>query len=186
MDLSGVIAIAISLGMDCFAVCVAAGMSVREGRGAVIMRMALLFGLFQFGMTLLGWTGGMYILAWIEPYDHWIAAALLCIVGVKMIEEGLSHPEEKVIDFYSTPVLMILAIATSIDALAVGLSLSVLKVQILFPAVIIGMGSLLMSGFGFWIGDRFGSVIESRAEIIGGLVLIVIALRILAEHLITG
>lgn len=186
MDLPEVTAIAISLGMDCFAVCVAAGMAVREGRIAVISRIAFLFGLFQCTMTLLGWIGGMYILAWIEPFDHWIAAALLCIVGGKMIEEGLSETGEKAIDFYSTPVLLLLAIATSIDALAVGLSLSVLKVQILVPAVIIGLGSLLMSGLGFWIGDRFGHVIESRAEIAGGLVLILIALRILAEHLITG
>jgi putative Mn2+ efflux pump MntP len=186
MDLYGIIVIAVSLGMDCFAVCIAAGIAVREGRLAVIGKMALLFGLFQLGMTLLGWAGGMYIIRWIEPYDHWIAAGLLCIVGGKMIEEGLSHPEEKILDFYSTSVLLVLALATSIDALAVGLSLSVLKIDILVPGVIIGLGSALMSGAGFWIGDRFGSVIGSRAEIIGGLFLIIIAVRILAEHLLTG
>ena len=185
MDLLSIIAVAISLGMDCFAVCVAAGMVIQKGRMAVIFKMALLFGLFQFGMTLLGWMGGTYILSWIEPFDHWIAAGLLCFVGGKMIQEGLSD-DEKSIDFYSTPVLLVLAVATSIDALAVGLSFSVLQVQILIPSLAIGVGSVLMSCAGFWVGDRFGTFIGSRAEIIGGIVLILIGLRILAEHMITG
>ncbi len=184
MDIPEIIAIAVSLGMDCFAVCVAAGIGVREGRTAVIARLAILFGLFQAGMALSGWAGGMVILEWIEPYDHWIAAILLCVIGGKMIEEGISHREEKGIDFTSLPVVLVLAVATSIDALAVGLSLSVLHVQILYPAVFIGLGSFIMSGLGFWIGDRFGEVIGSKAEILGGLVLILIALRILIEHLI--
>jgi len=184
MDISEIFAIAVSLGMDCFAVCVAAGIAVREGRTAVITRMAILFGLFQAGMTLTGWAGGMVILEWIEPYDHWIAAILLCIVGGKMIEEGVSDREEKSVDFTSLPVVFVLAVATSIDALAVGLSLSVLHVHIFYPAAFIGLGSFLMSGLGFWIGDRFGDLIGSKAEILGGMVLIIIALRILIEHLI--
>ncbi len=103
-----------------------------------------------------------------------------------MIQEGLSEGDEKSIDFRSTTVLLVLAVATSIDALAVGLSFAVLKVEILVPALAIGIGAFLMSGAGFWVGDRFGAVIGSRAEIIGGLVLTVIGLRILVEHLLTG
>lgn len=186
MDPLSIVAIAISLGMDCFAVCVAAGMAVREGRMKVIMKIALLFGLFQAGMTSLGWLGGTVIISWIEPYDHWIAAGLLAIIGGKMIQEGFSKDEEKSIDFRSTPVLLVLAVATSIDALAIGLSFAVLQVQILVPAVSIGIGAFVMSGAGFWVGDRFGSMIGSRAELIGGLVLILIGLRILAEHLTNG
>ncbi|PKL60315.1 MAG: hypothetical protein CVV33_03320, partial [Methanomicrobiales archaeon HGW-Methanomicrobiales-4] len=126
------------------------------------------------------------LISWIEPYDHWIAAGLLALIGGKMIQEGLSEGDEKSIDFRSTTVLLVLAVATSIDALAVGLSFAVLKVEILVPALAIGIGAFLMSGAGFWVGDRFGAVIGSRAEIIGGLVLTVIGLRILVEHLLTG
>ncbi len=172
--------------MDCFAVCIAAGMAVREGRFPVIMKIALLFGLFQTGMTLLGWMGGTFILAWIEPVDHWIATGLLVFIGIKMIQEGISDSDEKGIDFYSLSVLLVLAVATSIDALAVGLSFAVLQVQIVLPALIIGVGAFLMSGFGFWVGERFGDHIGSRAEILGGIVLILIGLRILAEHIFGG
>jgi putative Mn2+ efflux pump MntP len=186
MEPVSILAIAISLGMDCFAVCVAAGLAVREGRMAVIMKMALLFGFFQTGMTVLGWFGGTFILSWIEPYDHWIATGLLVLIGGKMIKEGLSDEGEKSIDFRSIPVLLILSVATSIDALAVGLSFAVLQIDLLFSAITIGMGAFLMSLSGFWIGDRVGSVIGPRTEIIGGLVLIGIGLRILFEHLMTG
>ncbi|HWQ66774.1 MAG TPA: manganese efflux pump MntP family protein [Methanospirillum sp.] len=182
MDLFSILAIAISLGMDCFAVCVAAGMAVREGRFSTIAKIAVLFGLFQTGMTALGWVGGTIIIGWIEPIDHWIAAGLLALIGGKMIQEGFSDGE-KSIDYRSIPVLLVLAIATSIDALAVGLSFAVLQVQILIPAIAIGLGAFLMSLVGFWLGDRFGSYIGSRAEIIGGLILILIGSRILLEHL---
>ena len=186
MDPGSILAIAVSLGMDCFAVCVAAGLAVREGRVPVIIKIALLFGIFQAGMTAVGWLGGTFIISWIEPYDHWIAAGLLALIGGKMIQEGLSGDDKNSIDFRSTPVLVVLAVATSIDALAVGLSFAVLQTDILVPAVSIGIGAFLMSGAGFWVGDRFGAVIGSRAEILGGLVLIIIGLRILADHLMTG
>lgn len=186
MDFLSLIAIAIGLGMDCFAVSIAAGITVRKSRLSVITRIALLFGVFQTGMTLLGWAGGSFIIAWIEPFDHWIAAILLGIIGGKMIQEGLSDSDERGIDFYSVSVLLLLAVATSIDALAVGLSLAVLKVQIFIPALIIGVCSVLMSGVGFLIGERFGDHIGSKAEIIGGIVLIFIGLKILTEHIIGG
>jgi len=186
VDLISIIAVAISLGMDCFAVCIAAGMSVRKGRLSVILRIALLFGLFQTGMTLLGWMGGSFILTWIEPFDHWVAAILLGFIGGKMIQEGVSGSDENTIDFYSLPVLLFLAVATSIDALAVGISFAVLQVQIFVPALCIGIGAFLMSGAGFFIGERFGGHIGSKAEILGGIVLILIGLRILVEHIIGG
>jgi len=172
--------------MDCFAVSIAAGIAVREGRFSVISRIAILFGLFQTGMTLLGWIGGSYIFVWIEPFDHWVAAILLGFIGGKMIQEGLSDHGEKKIDFYSLSVLLVLAVATSIDALAVGLSMAVLQVQILVPAFIIGIAAVIMSGTGFWIGKRFGDHIGSKAEIIGGAVLILIGLKILTEHIFGG
>ncbi len=186
MDIISIIAVAVSLGMDCFAVCVAAGMAVREGRILIIAKIAFLFGIFQAGMTSIGWISGTFIQSWIEPYDHWVAAILLAIIGGKMIHEGLSHAEEKKIDFHSMVVLLVLAVATSIDALAVGLSFATLQVEILFPALAIGVGAVIMSGVGFWFGDRFGAIIGSRAELIGGIVLILIGMRILGEHLITG
>lgn len=184
MDLLSIVAVAVSLGMDCFAVCVAAGIAVREGRTQFIAKIAVLFGIFQAGMTGIGWLGGTFILPWIEPVDHWVAAFLLALIGGKMIQEGLSGSEEKSINFYSLSVLLVLAVATSIDALAVGLSFAALQVAMLVPVLAIGIGACIMSGVGFWIGDRFGSLIGSRAELIGGLVLILIGLRILAEHLI--
>lgn len=186
IDLISIIALAISLGMDCFAVCIAAGMVVREGRLAVILKIAVLFGIFQTCMTLLGWMGGTFIISWIKPFDHWIAFGLLILIGGKMIQEGLTNSEERVIDYHSLTILLLFAVATSIDALAVGLSLAVLQVQIFLPALIIGAGAFLMSGAGFWIGDRLGNHIGSRAEIIGGLVLILIGLQILAEHMMRG
>jgi putative Mn2+ efflux pump MntP len=184
MDLFSIIAVAIGLGMDCFAVCVAAGIAVKCGRVPFIIRIALLFGFFQTAMAVLGWAGGSVLLSWIEPYDHWVASALLFFIGLKMIEEGLSDESGKVMNFHSLSVLLILAVATSIDALAVGLSLAVLQDPIFIPALVIGIGACLMSFAGFWIGDRFGSIIGSRAEIIGGGVLIIIGARILIEHLI--
>lgn len=186
MDFISLIAIAVGLGMDCFAVSIAAGIAVRESRLSVISRIAILFGLFQTGMTLLGWAGGSFIIAWIEPFDHWIAAILLGFIGAKMIQDGLSDSDEKGIDFYSVSVILLLAVATSIDALAIGLSLAILKVQILIPALIIGVCAVAMSVVGFLIGERFGDHIGSKAEIIGGIVLIVIGLKILTEHIIGG
>jgi manganese efflux pump family protein len=186
MDPVSITAITISLGMDCFAVCVAAGMAVREGRMSVIMKISLLFGIFQTGMTTLGWFFGTFISSWIEPFDHWIAAGLLALIGVKMIQEGVSDDEEKSIDYRSTLIILLLAVATSIDALAVGLSFAVLRILILIPALVIGIGAFFMSGAGFWLGDRFGAFIGCRAEMIGGLVLLIIGLRILVDHLMTG
>ena len=183
MDLISSLSVAISLGMDCFAVCVAAGTAVRESRGVVIGKMALLFGLFQGGMTILGWMAGTSVSSWIEPVDHWIAAGLLGFVGIRMIQEGLLDDDDAAINFSSTSVLLILAVATSIDAFAVGLSFSVLAEPVLVPSLAIGVASVLMSGAGFAVGDRFGGIIGSRAEICGGLVLMVIGARVLMEGL---
>lgn len=187
MDIPSVIGISAALGMDCFAVCIAAGTHTRTGRLKMILLTAALFGLFQAGMTLAGWTGGITVSEFISSYDHWIAALLLWIIGAKMIQEGIQGDhagEEK--SLHSIPVLLILAVATSIDALAVGLSFAILDTPILFPALVIGLGSVIMSLAGFWIGDRFGSWVGSKAEILGGIILILIGINILSEHLGTG
>ncbi len=187
MDLPTVIGISVALGMDCFAVCIAAGTRTRTGRMKIILLTAALFGFFQAGMTLAGWGGGTTIAAFISSYDHWIAALLLWIIGGKMIQEGIRGDHvgaDK--SLHSLPVLLILAIATSIDALAVGFSFAILDTPVFLPALVIGTGSVLMSLAGFWIGDRFGSWIGTRAEILGGVILVLIGINLLSMHFYAG
>ncbi len=182
MNLLTILGISAALGMDCFAVCIAAGTAIKSSRLNKALQIALLFGLFQGLMTLIGWIGGTTVSAYIESYDHIIGAVLLFIVGGKMIQEGIAEGEETDEDSFSGfMMLSILAIATSIDALAVGLSFAVLNTDIIMPSIIIGLGSIVLSLLGFLLGNRFGHYIGSRAEILGGVILILIGLHILYD-----
>ncbi len=186
MNIFFVLPIALALAMDAFAVSV--GLSVnRKGfsRGQVF-RLALSFGLFQFLMPLLGWLAGQTITESLQAVDHWVAFGLLAFIGIKMIFESFrseTKDSKKDRDPTKGLVLLILSVATSIDALAVGLSFAALDLPVLFPSLIIGVVAFIMTVVGTKTGPIFGRMAGRRAELIGGCVLILIGIKILTDHL---
>ena len=184
MDLITILLIALGLAMDCFAVSLGIGCSPAKKDFGTYFRVAFHFGLFQGGMTFFGWLGGSTITHLISNYDHWIAFGLLAFVGVRMIRESLSkNEEEDPCNPSRGKTLIMLSIATSIDALAVGLSLALVDGSILVSSLVIGITSLLLSVLGLFIGGRLGCKFGKRMELIGGLVLIGIGIRVLLSHL---
>jgi putative Mn2+ efflux pump MntP len=185
VDLATIFLIAIGLSMDAFAVSIASGFAMGRLRLRGILRIALFFGSFQALMPVIGFFIGMSIRDYIEDFDHWVAFGLLLFVGARMIHESLSpKARDEKMDTESLPTLVLLAVATSIDALAVGLSLSLLKVNVFFPAAIIGITAFVLSSFGVVIGRQSGRVLGSKVEIIGGIILIGIGLKILWDHMV--
>lgn len=184
MDIITILFIAFGLSMDAFAVSVTSGITTKNLKLSNILRIALFFGSFQAIMPLLGWLAGLSLRSFICGVDHWIAFGLLTFVGCKMIYESakikMIGKGNNPLDIY---VLLILSVATSIDALAVGLSLSFLNIAILTPIIIIGIVTFVLSFIGTFIGKRLGSFFEHKIEIAGGVILIGIGLKILIEHL---
>jgi len=184
MELLTILLIAIGLSMDAFAVSITSGMAIKTLKIRHILRIALLFGLFQAVMPVIGWLAGMQIRRWIAAFDHWIAFMLLAFIGGKMILEAtILESEKESSDPLHFGTLFVLAVATSIDALAVGLSFSFLNVLIAAPAIIIGVVTFAISFAGVAIGHAFGSFFQKKIEIVGGLILIAIGVKILVEHL---
>lgn len=184
MNLITIVLIALGLAMDAFAVSIVAGSVYRELHIRHALRMALFFGAFQALMPLVGSLAGLGLKAYISPYDHWIAFGLLAFVGGKMIYEAFEiESAEKNLDPSNLMILLALSLATSIDALAVGVTLSLLTRSIAVAVLIIGLITFALSYAGVAIGKRFGHFFESRIEIVGGLVLIAIGLKILLSHL---
>ena len=181
-----VLGIALALAMDAFAVSLGLGLSLKPATGGQTFRLAFSFGLFQLLMPVLGWAAGARLILHIARYDHWVAFLLLVAVGGKMIFESLM-PEKKPQDRRHDPTrglsLLVLSVATSLDALAVGLSLAALRVAIVFPAAVIGIVAFTMTVLGMRIGPALGKVIGRRAELLGGAVLLLIGIKILAEHI---
>ena len=186
MDILTILLISIALAVDAFAVAVASGVSMCSATLRQTLRLAWHFGFFQGGMAVLGWFGGLTVRAFIEPFDHWIAFALLATIGLRMIAEAMKTEEEKRSSADPTRgrTLVVLSVATSIDALAVGLSLSVINVVIWLPALIIGIITTGLTAFGLHLGCWVGSAsrLGTRAEVAGGAVLIAIGFKILADH----
>lgn len=176
--------IAVGLGMDAFAVAIGAGVVLKNHSQGSAFRMSFSFGFFQFIMPLIGWSAGLTISTFIQDYDHWLALVLLAGIGGKMIYDALRESKEV---SHSDPTrglpLLMLSIATSIDALAVGLSLAFLKVAIFYPSVVIGTVAFAMTWIGMAFGERFGRVFGKKLEIAGGLILLGIGVKILLEHL---
>jgi putative Mn2+ efflux pump MntP len=181
-------AIAVALAMDAFAVALATGICLGRMRPVQTLRMAAAFGLFQALMPVAGWLLGLTVREYIETYDHWTAFAMLALVGGKMLWEGVSgegdDPGCEPKDPTKGGQLLLLAVATSIDALAVGLSFAVLGEPIALPALVIGVVCFALTALGVKIGclARRVSVLSRYAELLGGLVLLGIGLKILAEH----
>ena len=184
MTLLELIFISVALAMDCFAVSFSAGAGIKELPQRTIWGMALLFGVFQAGMTLLGWLGGEIVVQYLSRIDHWIAFGLLAFIGGRMVYEGF-HPEQESSVFKTLGIgtLLVLAVATSIDALAVGLMFSFLRVQLLFSLLMIGCTTFVLSAVGIRLGSAVGDRFRRGAGIVGGCMLIFIGLHILLEHL---
>ncbi|HOX36227.1 MAG TPA: manganese efflux pump MntP family protein [Methanoregulaceae archaeon] len=177
--------IGIGLSMDCLAVAIAAGAHLKVSRLKTAAILALFFGAFQAGMTLAGFFLASGFASLISDFDHWVAALMLFAIGGKMIYEGVHDGEEEEIpDVMNLAAVTYLAVATSIDALAVGISFAFLGMPVLSPAIIIGVVAALVSCAGVFLGGRLAHVLGRRADIAGGLILILIGLRILLEHMI--
>ncbi len=172
--------------MDAFAVSTTSGCLMKKLKLKYAMRLSLFFGGFQAIMPIIGWFAGSSFSAYIEKFDHWIAFTILSIIGIKMILEATvleKADEEKKPSYESIVAVFGLAFATSIDALAVGVTLSLLKINIFISALIIGLITFLISFFGVFFGCKFGSVLKKKAEIVGGAVLIGIGVKILLENI---
>jgi putative Mn2+ efflux pump MntP len=184
MDAITLIGLALALAMDAFAVALGTGAVLSRLTGRHLFRLGFHFGLFQALMPVIGWLAGQTIIQWVSAWDHWIAFSLLAIIGGRMIYEALSN-EEKTEDRDPTRglSLVMLSIATSIDALAVGFSLSVIGISIWMPSLVIGLVAGILTIIGMLLGGRIGDRWGARVEVFGGLVLIAIGIKILIEHL---
>lgn len=179
-----IILISFGLAMDAFAVSITNGITIQCLKLRHALRIAIFFGGFQALMPVLGWLAGIGLKQYVESYDHWIAFGLLFFIGIKMIYEAIWIDEvEKKCDPLNILVLLGLAIATSIDALAVGVSFAFLKIDIVSPALIIGLITFLLSLAGVFIGNRMGDKLGSKMEILGGIILIGMGFKILLSHL---
>ena len=196
MSLLDIILLAIALAMDCFTVSIVSGVICLKETGdrrqetVSYLRMAFLFGFFQAMMPLLGWLGISYFKSYMEAYDHWVAFGMLAFIGGKMIKESFGKEEEKHFDPRRLHTQLLLAIATSIDALAIGISFACTGYntlgQLTLPLIIIGVVSFLFSIIGYHLGRRFGKSITRRLkpELLGGVILILIGVKVLLSHML--
>ena len=181
-----ILLIALSLAMDAFAVSVSTGIAVPGFGPRQAARIGVWCGAFQFAMPLIGWFLGSSVKTYIEAVDHWIAFGLLAFIGGNMIHEALSGGGEEAVTDLSARRLFLLALATSIDALAVGVTMAFMDVNILFSAAIIGVVAFLLAMLGGLLGRRLGQLFQRRATLLGGAVLVFIGGKILLEHLTAG
>jgi len=185
MDWLSLMAIAVALAMDAFAVAIVTGLTVKPLTERHVFRLAFHFGLFQFLMPLIGWAAGHAVQKHIADFDHWVALALLAFVGGRMIWGSLCGNEEEQNhrgDPTSGWQLVVLSVATSIDALAVGLSLGLIGSAIILPAIIIGIVAAGFTAAGMALGRKIGSLWGKRVEVLGGLILIAIGVKIVFDH----
>ncbi len=186
MSLLSLLLIAVGLGMDAFAVAIGTGIVIKKLSFGPVFRLSFHFGLFQFMMPIIGWAAGRTISDYIVDYDHWIAFVLLAYIGSKMIWDSIKNSEADMFadkDPTKGFTLVVLSVATSIDALAVGLSLAFLNIQILYPSIVIGIVAALMTICGMVFGDLLGKMVGKKVGILGGLILIGIGIKILIEHI---
>lgn len=180
--------LAISLAMDCFTVSVTSGIILHEIKWNIFLKMAFFFGLFQAAMPFIGWLSISFFNESIQAYDHWIAFGLLSYLGIRMIREHFNKDKRCCFDPTQTKVIVMLAIATSIDALAVGISFGVTGfntlASLIFPLSAIGLTSFVLSIAGGIIGANFGRRFHFYSELFGGMILIGIGIKILIVHLV--
>ena len=181
------ILIGLGLAMDAFTVSLGIGTGRQANYTRAKFRLIFHFGLFQSAMTVLGWYAGTSVAQYIRSFDHWIAMALLAYVGGNMIRSGLNPKSESYIsDPSKGRLLILLSVATSIDAMAVGLSMAMIEQPWQVPTIIIGIVTWILCAIGLLAGDKLGAKFGKRMEILGGLILIGIGLRVLVTHLFFG
>ena len=183
MGLAELVLLAVGLSMDAFAVSICKGLGMKKINLKVAMVLGLFFGGFQAGMPVIGWALGSQFMGIIGPIDHWIAFVLLVFIGFNMIREARSDEENESNDRFDFKTMLPLAVATSIDALAVGVTFAFLRVNIVPAVSFIGCITFLLSAIGLKAGNIIGAKNRSRAEFAGGLVLILMGIKILLEHL---
>ena len=179
-----IIMIAIGLAMDAFAVSICKGLSLKELNKKSILIIGLYFGIFQALMPVLGYFLGKNFEGYVILIDHWITFVLLGYIGANMIREALSKEKEDINDNLDLKTMLSLAIATSIDAFAIGITFAFLQADIILSAFLIGTITFIISCFGVIIGNKFRGTYGKKAKFIGGIVLIIIGIKILIEHLI--
>ena len=183
--------IAFGLSLDAFTVALTNSTIIKDLHIKHGLRMAAFFGAFQFLMPILGWAAGMTFNNYINAIDHWIAFVLLAFVGGRMIWAGItfgkkedsSCSDDTTKDCRNLSTLLLLSIATSIDAMAIGLSFAMIKIGIIYPSIIIGIITFIISMIGYYIGKTVGNKINIKLDIVGGIVLLIIGLNILIEHI---
>jgi len=185
MSLAVLLVVALGLAMDAFAVAIATSIALGDVSRRQTFRLAFHFGLFQALMPVIGWSAGRTVADHIQAWDHWVAFAILAVIGLRSIIRAFSdHKEERQHDDPTRGLsLIMLSVATSIDALAVGLSFAMLRVDIWYAVLVIGMVAGGMTVLGLALGTRIGALFGRRMEAIGGLVLVAIGIKILVEHI---
>jgi putative Mn2+ efflux pump MntP len=184
MHLSTIIVVAVGLAMDAFVVSIVSGGAYKQLHVRHALRLAIFFGFFQAFMPIIGYLAGLSVRDYIQNYDHWVAFGILSAVGGKMIYESLKiESVERNMDPSNIFVLLALSVATSIDALAIGITLSLITNSIITAVVIIGLVTFILSYLGIVIGKKFGHFFENKIEALGGIILIGLGLKILYEHL---
>lgn len=187
MNYAELLLIAIGLSMDAFAVSIGKGLSVHSLKPRHTLSVGLWFGTFQAIMPIVGFLLAVRFSTIVAVFDHWIAFILLALIGSNMIREACSNDEDdRPTNDFAPRTMFLLAVATSIDALAIGISFAFLGVKILPSATLIGITTCLLSIIGIRIGYHFGSRHKAKAEILGGVILIIIGVKILAEHTLTA
>ena len=182
MGVLEIVVLSFGLATDAFAASISSGIAIKKMKLRHALLIASFFGVFQALMPVIGWLSGIWATEYIKTVDHWVAFVLLSGLGVKVIWDSFKEDEEEVRDPLNLYILFIVAIATSIDALAVGVSMSFLGVFVIKPAIIIGIITFITSFAGVYIGDKLGHFFEKKLEVFGGLVLIGIGLKIVIEH----
>ena len=184
MSLMDIIILGLALSMDAFAVAVTSGFVMRHPSLRHALKMGLFFGGFQALMPVLGWSAGLALRALIMEFDHWVAFVLLALIGAKMVHESMkADPDQGAGNHFDTLPLLALAVATSIDALAAGVSFAFLRVHIAQAVLVIGGITFSLSFLGVFVGKKFGHFLEHKVKLLGGIVLIAIGVKILIEHL---
>ncbi|MCR4704922.1 MAG: manganese efflux pump MntP family protein [Lachnospiraceae bacterium] len=175
--------IAVGLSMDAFAVSICKGLATPQFKIKNALTVGIWFGGFQALMPMVGFFLGSRFEQYIVSIDHWIAFALLGMIGINMIRESFSEKEENETAAFDVKTMLILAIATSIDALAIGISFALLHVRIVYAALFIGITTFILSALGLLVGNVFGTRYKAKSELLGGIILILIGFKILCEHL---
>ncbi|MCI5722143.1 MAG: manganese efflux pump MntP family protein [Firmicutes bacterium] len=183
MGITELIILAVGLSMDAFAVSICKGLSVRKLEIKHMALAGIWFGGFQALMPLIGYLLGSTFASYVQKFDHWIALILLAFIGLSMIKEAFGEDEEEVGDSFGAKTMFLMAVATSIDALAVGVTFAFLNVNVIFAVFTIGITTFIFSAAGIKIGNVFGLRFKSKAELAGGAILVLLGLKIFVEHM---